>query len=42
MAEVKYTCAVCGQEFTDEYTLSQHMITNHSTKDVTTEEGEEK
>ncbi|GEM_PF-2955085 len=42
MAIVEYTCSVCGQTFGDEGSLSQHMITAHSTKEETTEEGEEK
>lgn len=42
MVEVKYICSVCSQEFGDETSLSNHMVTNHSTKDEVTEEGEEK
>lgn len=42
MVEVQYTCAVCGQTFDSEDSLSNHMITNHATKEETTEEGEEK
>jgi|Napbiome12C3dose_1001474.scaffolds.fasta_scaffold00001_259 hypothetical protein len=42
MVEVQYTCATCGQTFDSEEALSDHMITNHATKQEITEEGEEK
>ncbi len=42
MAEVQYTCAVCGQNFESEDSLSNHMVTSHATKQEITEEGEEK
>jgi len=42
MAVTTYTCAVCGQTFSDEGSLSSHMIRDHSTKTEVAEEGEAK
>lgn len=42
MSQLIYTCSVCAQTFNDEYSLSDHMITNHSTKTEVYEEGETK
>jgi len=42
MPEETYTCDVCGQQFNDADSLSQHMVTNHATKTVEVGEGEEK
>ncbi len=38
----QYTCTVCGQTFSDEASLRDHMVKQHATKEVTSEEGEEK
>jgi len=42
MAEEKYTCSVCGQEFGDIDSLKDHMATNHATKTEIIGEGETK
>ncbi len=42
MAKTTYMCSVCQQTFNDVNSLSEHMITNHTTKTEIIEEGEEK
>lgn len=42
MTEITYTCSICGETFSDEYSLSQHMIQDHTTKTEVSLEGESK
>lgn len=42
MAEVTYTCTPCGQTFPDESSLTDHQLTDHSTKTEVVAEGEAK
>lgn len=42
MTEETYRCDVCSQEFGDRGSLAEHMITDHSTKTIEVQEGEQK
>ena len=42
MADITYTCSVCGAEYDSEGALADHMTTDHATMTETTQEGETK
>ncbi len=42
MSDITYTCTACNQEFSDESSLKNHMVQDHTTKTETVVEGEAK